>query len=248
MKYKMLAVLINAIFLISIAAVANPITDDFKENKRANIDDPVPIWNVDDYWTFNFYDFTVNYTYGDIKIFIDGRIDDLNWTVVDTSGTDYKVKITGEINADYYEVYMPFSSKILHITGSIKPSLTSLSGTIVFTQSDLEVKDISAQLKGIIFAKISPIPFSIPIPFKLTLDSDLSVVFPIFDFPLSDNKFWSLPDVDIVSNLKVGGIFGLIKFPFTITSKYYFIPFAFHCKPKIDVTVEAGTYNAYNIS
>ena len=248
MKYKLLAIIITSLFLINIVAVAAPISMELKKNKTTYFDDPVPIWNKDNYWTYNFSNFNVDYTYGDIKILIDGRIDDFKWTVVDTSGTDYVVKLSGEITANSYEIYLPFSSKIIHITGSIKPKLTTLSGTIVFTQSDLEIKDISAELKGIISAKISPIPFSIPIPFKLTLDGDLSAVLPIFDFPLSDNKFWNLPAIDIESKINVGGRFGLIKFPFTLTTSYSWIPLAFHCKPKVDVTVEAGIYSAYNIS
>jgi hypothetical protein len=248
MKHKSLAIIIIALFLINIVAVAAPTTKELKENKTTYFDDPVPTWSAGDTWTYTFSNFNVDYTYGDVKILIDGRIDDFKWTVDDTSGTDYVVKLSGEITANSYEIYIPFSSKIIHITGSIKPKLTTLSGTIVFTQSDLEIKDISAELKGIISAKISPIPFSIPIPFKVTLDASLSTVFPIFDFPLSDNKFWNLPAIDIESKINVGGRFGLIKFPFTLTTSYSWIPLAFHCKPKVDVTVEAGIYSAYNIS
>lgn len=246
MRYKLLAFLINAMFLINIVAVAAPISKDFKENKTY-FDDPVPIWSEGNSWTYTFNNFTVDYDYGDAKIFMNGRIDDLKWTVVDTS-VDYKVDLKGEITADSYEVYFPISSKVLHITGSIKPSLTTLSGTLVFTKSDLEIKDMSAVLKGIISAKISPLPFSIPIPFKITLDADLSAVFPIFDFPLYDHKFWNLPAIDVTSKVTVGGKFGLIKFPFTLTTSYTWTPFAFHCKPKVDVTVEAGNYSAYEIT
>jgi len=247
MKYKILVFLISILFLINIVAVASPISNMLRKTETTNFDDPVPTWEVGDTWTYTFDNFTVDYDYGDIKIFIDGRIDDFKWSVVDASGTDYLVEFTGEITADSYEIYLPLSSSILHVTGSIKPSRTSLSGTIVFTKSDLEMKDLSAELKGVVGAKINQIPISIPIPFKITLNSSLSAVFPIFDFPLSDDKYWNLPALDITSNINVGGKFGLIKIPFTLTTSYSWIPFAFHCKPKTDVTVEAGTYSAYNI-
>jgi hypothetical protein len=247
MKYKILAILTGIIFLINIVAVANPTSYELKENKTTNFDDPVPAWSVGDYWTYTFTNFTVDYDYGDIKIYLSGKIDDFKWTVTSISGTDYVVDITGKITADFYEIYMPISTRILHVTGSIKPSLTTLSGTIVFTQSDLEVKSLSAMIKGIISAKISPLPFALPIPFKITVDSSLSGVFPIFDFPLSDDKYWSMPALDITNNINVGGKYGLIKIPFTLATSYSWIPFAFHCKPKVDITVEAGTYNAYEI-
>lgn len=247
MKYKLPALLITILFLINIVAVANPISNNSKEIKTAYMDDPVPVWNNGDSWTYTFSNFTVDYEYYDLKVYMSGRIDNLKWTVVDTSGTDYIVDLTGKITADIYDLSIPLSSKILHISGSIKPLLTRLKGTIVFTQSDLEIKDISAEIKGITAAKIGAFFLPLPIPFKITLNGDLSTLLPIFDFPLSDNKFWSLPAITIKSYVKVGGLFGIIKFPFTITSSYSWIPFAFHCKPKVDVTVEAGTFSAYEI-
>ena len=247
MKYKILVSLVIILFLINIIAVANPASNKFKENKTTYMDDPVPTWNEGDSWTYTFSNFTVDYDYYDLKIYMNGRIDNLKWTVVDTSGTDYIVDLTGKITANSYELNVPLSSRIIYISGSIKPLLTRLSGTIVFTKSDLEIKDISAELKGITAAKIGSFFLPLPIPFKITLDGDLSTLLPLFDFPLSDNKYWSLPAITIKSNVKIGGLFGIIKFPFTISTSYSWIPFAFHCKPKVSVTVEAGIYSAYEI-
>lgn len=247
MKYKLLAFSIIIIFLINIAAVANPVSNDPKENKTANLDDPVPTWTVGDTWTYTFNSIIVDYSYNDLKVYMTGRIDDFKWTVTDTSGEDYIVKLSGKITVNSYDIYLPFASTVLHITGSIKPQLTSLSGNIVFTKSDLELKDLSASLTCITAAKISPLFFPIPIPIKLTLDSELSTLFPLFDFPLFSHKFWSLPSVVITSKINIGGLFGIFKYPITIQTSYSWTPFAFHCKPKVDVTVEAGTYNAYDI-
>ncbi|MGF3554178.1 MAG: hypothetical protein ACQXXF_02735 [Thermoplasmatota archaeon] len=249
MKHKILLSLIMiSILSINILAIGQPVSTDFKNVKTTNFDDPAPIWNVGNSWTYTIDNFVVNYRYYDLKIYMIGRIDDLKWTVVDTSGSDYVVSLTGKITADSYEINLPFGSRIIRITGSVKPLLTRLSGTIVFTKSDLEVKDVSANLKGIVPAKISPIPISFPLPFKVTMDGDLSTVFPLFDFPLYGNKFWSLPSITITSNLKIGGLLGLIKYPISFRTSYSWTPFAFFCKPKVDVTVEAGTFSAYNIT
>lgn len=248
MKCKVLGVLICTISLLSFGVFAEPLFVNHRENGTTNLDDPVPTWNIDDSWTFTINDFTVDYAATGIKILMDGRIDDFKCTVTDTSGSDYKVDFNGKLNVNYYEIYLSSTSFTLHVTGSFKPSLTRLSGTIVFTKSDLEIKDVSAEIIGITVATIYPIPFPLPIPFKVTIDGDLSTVFPIFDFPLFDHKFWSLPDIDATMNVKVGGIFGLIQIPVTLTTSYPWIPLAFHCKPKKDVSVEAGTYSAYEIS
>ena len=248
MRRKMLGILISTIFLLNVVVVAEPIFENNKENEQTNFDDPVPTWSNCNSWTYTINDFTVDYDDGSMKVLMDGRIDDFKWTVSDTSGSDYVVDFTGKLTANSFDIYLPLTSFILDVTGSINPSLTRLSGTIIFTKSDLEIKDISAELKGIILAKIAPIPINLPIPFKMTVDSDLSTVFPIFDFPLSDHKFWALPNIDATMNIKAGGLFGIIHFPITFFSSYPFIPLAFHCKPKIDVTVEAGTFSAYEIS
>ncbi len=79
------------------------------------------------------------------------------------------------------------------------------------------------------------------------MNADLSTEFPLFEFPLSSNKFWTLPDMDIVVGVQAGGIFGLINLPITFTTGYYWTPLAFHCKNKQDISVEAGTFNAWEI-
>lgn len=248
MRRKILVILISTIFLLNVVVVAEPIFENHKESEPTNFDDPAPIWSVGNTWTYTINDFTVDYDDGTIKMIMDGRIDDFKWTVSDTSGSDYVVDFTGKLTADSFEIYLPLTSFTLDVTGSINPSLTRLSGTIIFTKSDLEIKDISAELKGIALAKISPIPINLPIPFKMTVDSELSTVFPIFDFPLYDHKFWSLPEISATMNIKAGGLLGFIQFPITFFTSYPWIPLAFHCKPKTDVTVDAGTYSAYEIS
>jgi hypothetical protein len=248
MKYKLLGILIVTTLLVNIVSVAEPISDNFKKSQTTNLDDPVPTWKVKDSWTYTIHDFTIDYEYDSLKIFLTGRIDDFKWTVKDTSGGEYKVAVSGKIAATTYDVYLPFSSSVLHISGSIKPLLTKLSGTIIFSQLDLELKDISAKIIGITAAKIGPIPIALPIPIKISLDSELSTILPIFDFPLYDNKFWNLPSIVIKGKVNAGGIFGIINYPITITKSYSFIPLAFHCHPKNDITVEAGTYSAYKIT
>jgi hypothetical protein len=247
MRRKILGILIGTIFLLSIGAVAEPVLVNNKESKPTTLDDPVPTWSNGNSWTYTVDDFTVDYDDGSIKVLMDGRIDDFTWTVVDTSGSDYTVDFTGDLKADYFEIYLPTSSFTLDVTGSFIPALTSLSGTIVFTKTDLGIKDISAELKGIALAKIAPIPINLPLPFKLTVDGDLSTEIPIFDFPLSDNKYWALPNIIATMNLNIGGYFGLIQIPLTFYTEYPWIPLAFHCKPKAEVTVLAGTFDAYEI-
>ena len=48
-------------------------------------------------------------------------------------------------------------------------------------------------------------------------------------------------------SVHAGGPFGLINIPITFSTHYSWMPLAFHCKDKKDITVEAGSFNAWEI-
>jgi len=247
MKIKIFGIIVIIILLISVISAVGQNTVEKKQNMgQTFIDDDVPIWNVGDSWTYTIDDFTFDYEEGGQKMFFDGNIDDFTWTVADTSGSTYIVDFTAELSC-IFEVYLSSSSITFYATGNIKNTLTRMTGTLTFTKSNLQLQDMSAEIIGIVSAKISPIPIALPLPFKATLNVDLTTEFPLFDFPLSSNKFWDLPNMDIVVNVHAGGIFGLISIPITFTTHYSWIPIAFHCKNKQDISVEAGTFNAWEI-
>jgi len=238
--------LICSTLMFSFLTSAGNIEKVSRERLFSTIDDDVPIWENGNSWTYTIDEFTFDYEEGGQKIYFDGSLDDFTWTVSDTDGDVYIVDFTAEINCEY-EIYMSSSSVTLSVTGNMKSILTRMTGTLVFTKSNLQLQDMSAEIRGITAAKLYPIPIPLPIPFKATIETDLSTEFPLYDFPLSSNKFWNLPNMDIVVSVNVGGIFGLISIPITYTTHYSWTPLAFHCKNKQDITVEAGTFNAWEI-
>ena len=247
MKSKIIGIFVCMLLILSFVTAAEQINIDQTPKGTTSMDDDVPEWHVGDSWTYTIDDFSVNYQQGGQMIIIDGRIDDFRWTVKDTSGSTYQVEFTGKLNGNY-KIYLTSSSLELYVTGTIQSTLTSLTGTIIFTKSDLELRDISGEIKGITFGKISPIPIPLPLPFKITLDGDLSEDFPLFDFPLYVPKFWNLPNIQATMRIKAGGIFGLIQIPVTFYVEYPWTPLAFYCNDKRNINVEAGTFNAYEIS
>ncbi len=247
MKIKIFGIIVFMLLITSAITVVGNTNIKQKQNIGSMLlDDDVPVWNVGDSWTYTIDDFTFDYEVEGTKIYFDGEIDDFTWTVADTSGSTYKVDFTGKLNC-VYEIYLSFPSASIYLIGSMKNTLTRMDGTLVFTKSDLQLKDITAEIKGITLAKIYPLPIALPIPFKVTIDGDLSTDFPLFNFPLSSNKFWDLPNIDIVMKMDIGGIFGLIQIPITFTTGYYWMPFAFHCKNKQSVSVDAGIFDAWEI-
>lgn len=246
MMSKVAGIFVCMLLLFSIGAVAEHIDTDNNPQNIAFMDD-VPEWHVGDSWTYTIDDFTVDFVFTNQRIYLDGSIDDFEWIVTDTSGSTYTVEFTGKLNC-YYEIFLSSSSGEFYITGTIKDTLTNLKGTIIFTQSDLQIRDMSGEISGIAWGKISPLPFFLPLPFKATIDGDLSTDFPLFDFPLSVPKFWNLPAMQAIMRIRAGGIFGLIQIPMSISVDYPWIPLAFHCRDERVISVEAGSFNSYEIS
>lgn len=243
MKKIIISIGLLCVLLTASFAGALPV----QNSSIGSISDDVPIWEVGDSWTYTINDFTIDFTETNQRLYMDGTISDFTWTVDSTSGSDYVIEFTGELNVEYIMFYSTGSTTV-YVVGTFTPGLTKVTGTLTFTKSSLEIKDVTAEIRGISMAVIDPLPFALPIPFKITVDTDLSTVFPILDFPLSNNKLWDLPSISVQADVTFGGLFGLIKFPVKITTGYNWIPFAFHCKPQTSVTVPSGTYNAYEIT
>ena len=218
------------------------------ENTKAsaNNNDDVPIWNNGNSWTYTINDFWASFSYEGNGIQMAGRIDDFTWTVTDTSGDTYTVDVAGIITANY-TLSLMLGSMVLNVGGTIKPPLIKLKGTIIFGKSDLEIIDFNAVITGLTSIMINPLPIKFPILIRITADADLSTPFPLFDFPLHVFKFWNMPEIDIITNVNFGGIFGILKIPITIPAHYPWTPLAFSCLSKDNIHVEAGDYDAWRI-
>ena len=247
MNSKIIGILICIIFTISLIPIVEANQNYQEQKSPAALDDDVPEWQKGNSWTFSIDNFSVYRGETGRVLSINGKINDLELTVSDTSGDYYIVDVKGKLDANYEIFYE--STLTIYITGTFNPSLTNLKGSITFKKSNLEITDFSANIVGITKAKISPLPFSVPIPFKLSLEGDISSPIPILDFPLHDWKIpWELPELDVVTNAEFGGIFGLIKIPITITSHYDNTIAAFWCLGEHSVSVVEGTFTAWKIS
>jgi hypothetical protein len=220
-----------------------------KTNTQTTLfDDNVPEWQVGNSWTYTMNNFTINYNVDNQIIYLNGKIDDFTWTVTNTSdSTYYLVTFTGKLTATYNVDITSFSGK-LQVSGALKPTRTKFTGTLQFSKSDLQIHHFTAEIKGFSRAIIAPLTFPLPIPFKFIAESDMSDDFPLFDFPLSTDKLWNMPQLDVTIHANAGGIFGIIQTPITFETQYNWMLWAFHCHEKQSVTVPAGTFNAYRIS
>ena len=246
MKRIIVGIIIISLLLTTSISVALPQSQMLSQT--TSFDDNVPEWEVGDSWTYTISNVTVNYDAEGQKVFINGRIDDFTWTVKDTSdSTYYKIGFTGKLTANY-DIILSSTSRTIHLTGTFKNPFARLKGTILFTKESLQIHEVTAELKGLTAATIAPLKFRLPLPFKLIVNGGFSVDFPIFDFPLSSDKFWNMPNLDVTMQTNVGGPLGIIQIPLSFVTHYSWTPWAFHCQDKRDVTVAAGTFSAYKIS
>jgi hypothetical protein len=246
MKKTVSIAIISIILLSAFGVTATNSTSTASSYKSTSFNDDVPIWNVGNSWTYTVTGITVSYNQGGQQILMQGSIDDFTWTVTDTTGNYYTVAVTGKLSATY-DLLLNSQTSTLHLVGSFAPTLTRLTGTIQFTKSNLQIHAVSFQLLGITKTKINNLQFYLPLPFKLVSQGSLTTDFPLLDFPLYMLKFWDLPDVTLTMSSTFGGIFGLIQIPFTVSVHYSWMPLAFFTLGTEDVTVPAGTYNAYKV-
>lgn len=246
MKIINLSKIICLLILLSLITTVESTSIEQLDKESTSFDDDVPIWNNGDSWTYSIDSFTVDRSDSSNTFIIEGKIDNFRWTVADTSGSKYKVDFSGKLDATY-EFYL--ASAKLSVKGIFNPSLTRLKGSIFFEKSNLEISSFNADIIGITSAIISPIPIPIPIPIRISADGNLDTPMPILDFPLADWKLpWALPEINVVTETKVGGILGIIGVPITFSTHYDWTPLAFWCLGQESVSVQAGTFDAWEIS
>ena len=237
------------IFFVCMLVIPSIIVSAEKsEIKKASTEESFdgPIWKVGNSWTFTVDNFWVNTTYQGNKVKMAGKIDDFKWIVSDVTETTYVVDVSGDVSAAY-EVEAVLGNIVLEFNGAIEPSTSRVKGTIIFDKTNLHIIDFDAQILCLSSVQFFKLPIRIPLALRIAADISLSTPFPLLDFPLSTLKFWNLPEMDIVADIEMGGILGIIKVPMTVTKHYNWTPFAFCCLNQATITVEGGTYDAWRI-
>jgi len=259
-----------------------------------SFDDDVPIWEIGDGWEYRINEIYLELGFEGQPVQVHGKIDNLYFEVTDVSDDSYKLeynsKVDGGFNVDIDLYYLGLGDGSIKTSGEL--AVAKLSGDMVLKKSDLGIKEINAEISGILKIKIEEQPFipiptiTIPIPARISLNANSNNPFTILDFPLSTGKEWGLPsstflvDGEIKSiwlnvlNLinKVAGLLGKDFIPPVIADLLPVIditdtievldlidifngylerteyPDVFSCSNLETVTVEAGTFDAYNIS
>lgn len=260
----------------------------------------VPTWEEGMTWTYKVSDF--NFTLDEVEgryISVKLSVGELVLKVTDVTADTYKAELKfsdGDINVDI-DLDLGLESGPIKISGHLFG--VSGDGYIYFDRANWGIKRIEGVITGNVDLSSLPINLSLPpfiekllsiIPFviKINFDADFSESYPIIDFPLTIDKTWGLPAVNVsvdgtiksfwfrVLNIVniIARLFGMelippeiakllpvidiskllevFGFPEEIPIPKIFDPLyhdihPFKCASKEKISVEGGTFDAYDI-
>lgn len=203
----------------------------------------IDLWKIGESWTFDLKEISINIEniWGFTSLQGSLKSDDLCFEVVDGGTDSYILDFNGHLKGEFKVTLVQPS---INISGKLR--FTSIDGSIFCRQSDLGIEKVDVKIRGIARTLIEPIPIPLPIPFTIVVTVTFDPAYTLIDFPLSIGKEWNIPSSDISVDASISILFGIIKMPF----QYDFSLGAVttRCTGKENISVEAGTYEAYKIS
>ena len=237
MKEKIVAIVVLMLVATTVASATNGLT--VKENnqpKTCSVN--VPVYKVGDSWTYIYHETSYKYLKNNTRWYTLYH----NCTMIDTvtavSDTNYTMKWTSTKNEG--------RAIISKIRLKFTP-FTKYSGEDVYRKTDLACWSETDQEKGLAIWLMGGIGFPMPVQYLHVIKTVFKVPFIILPFPLNASTQGSLTWGPYTFKEKCTLDWGLIKLFDWPVSNYAggFCP----CKIEMaNVTVPAGTYNAYNVS
>jgi hypothetical protein len=196
----------------------------------------VPVWEKGDSWTYNEHYINQFYTTNGTLALIWYHNCTSTYTVTDTTGDNYTVKLTSTNNEGSQNGWIRLKYTLF----------TKLSGEFIFRKTDLAYIHDSYKEKGFVLWLIGKIGLPIPAQFSDTWGNSYTPPAIIFPFPLTAGTNGTLPNVSYVGHEKSSLYWGLIKL---IDGDYsgYNGEQNYTCE-MANITVPEGSYNSYNVS
>jgi hypothetical protein len=235
MKKKMVGIVILMLVTTTVVSATNNLTMKEKiQPKKLSVE--VPVWEKGDSWTYNWHRMEYRYN-GSTLWFTHYYNCSLTLTVTDDNGANYTVKITTKNN----EGKITISSYQMKYT-----KLTKFNVELIMRKTDLGQLRQTWQWKGPVFWLIGgKFPFPAQFQFNGTISNIPASVFLPFPFSAGDSGI--LPAYHGASEEKCVLYWGLITLMNHPSTPYNAGTLPYQCE-MANVTIPAGTYNAYNIS
>jgi hypothetical protein len=203
MKGKVIGFVIVCMLISTFFAAAQP-TGQFFEGKNSLsypvfFDDPVPVWNVGNSWTYRINEVNIDFEEDNQTIEINLQIDSLPLEVTDDSGGSYVVSFNTGISGDVY-AHIDDGGQVFDVDGTLVSS--TISGTMEFDQTTLGIAAMTAQINGLLTLDVkhngtSILPFLLPIPAQIDMNVVLEQPYTLLHFPMNTSSIWGLPGTNI---------------------------------------------------
>ena len=208
----------------------------------------IDVWKQDDCWV---YDVELKTAVEQFFPFsLEGSISDLTFCVKNAASDDYQLNFKGRMNGQVNVLIdtgiAPFP---LNITGWLR--LTTLQGKVSLTKDGFGLKEINFHLHGKARVWPRPVPIILPVPFDIQATLKLDNPCELFGFDSFDiGSYWIIPSPTFSIDITFSPYFGIIiskSFEFTDLGFPSWATIYTEIVGKEEVTVPAGTYEAYKI-
>ena len=215
------------------------VTDGARKQSTDKSSAFIDLWKEGESWTFDIKEIGINIEDVWGSAFFQGTLDELCMEVKEDD-EEYILNLEGSIGGEFT---VTLTHPQLNVSGRL--IFTKVDGSI-HCRADFGIEKVDVCVRGIIWALVDPIPIRIPIPFKVIATITFDPTYTPIHFPLEEGKEWDISPSNVSIDASVSLLFGIIKKQFqyelalgAVTTK---------CTGKENVTVEAGTYEAYKVS
>lgn len=256
----MLGLLIGIMLLTTFFAVAQPIQKKdmrHSSNSMASSMIDVPVWEIDDTWTYKIEDITMDFSNANQSIRMDLSIAELPLIVTAVTDEYYTLSFTTTMNGQGH-----FSANLGDgpINVSISFTNAAITGSLQFDKATLGIEDASVSFvkQKITFNVIEqpylPLPdwlhvISAKVTSNVDILSDSSVT--LFKFPLMTGSAWNLSATNLSTTGTIQSLFlNLLNFLNNIAKLFdkEFLPADFAALlPVIDIKDAMMTYRGTNV-
>jgi hypothetical protein len=169
----------------------------------------VPVWHVNDFWTYKVDNISVNYQQNNQTIYLTLSMDQLPLTVTSDSGDTYLLSFSTtasghgiiDVVSDQGPINMILDFTDVQLTGSVRIDKTQLG-----------IQSIEATLRGLFRLNIIEQPFvpfqihHLPIPITVNVSIGCSTPISILSFPMDTGMTYGLQATNITINGEVHSI------------------------------------------
>ena len=203
--------------------------------------DEIPVWEIGDSWMYY-----AEFSFGmheddatDISIYL--AFNDLSFTIEDDTGDSYQTALESNVEGDFFINF----EGLPRVSGILKDVV--MGGYALLEKDNLGIKTLNINVDGKLSLNLVPLPLDI----EITVIFDPSYV--SLAFPLVIGKEWTINEsyVSIEGFISLPGItklFQNIPDEIPIHEYVHIGGFTAVCTGKKDIRVNAGMYNAYNIT